>query len=68
MGWVNAHPVMGTTKDSSRYIKALLTPYFGAITVRAIDRMNGEVLDLLPMCGSSCLSPNPKPSTLLSTP
>ena len=31
------HPVMGTTRDYCRYIKALLIPYSGAITIGGID-------------------------------
>ena len=31
------HPVMGTTRDYCRYIKALLSPYSGAITRAGID-------------------------------
>ena len=31
------HPVMGTTRDYCRYIKALLTPYYEAITTAGID-------------------------------
>ena len=31
------HTVMSTTMDYCRHIKALLTPYLGAIIVRGID-------------------------------
>ena len=31
------HPVMGSTGDYCRYIKALLTPYLGAVAVGGID-------------------------------
>ena len=30
-------PIMGITRDFCRYIKALLTPYQGAITIGGID-------------------------------
>ena len=36
MPWVNPHPVMSTTSDYCRYVKALLTPYLGAVTVEGI--------------------------------
>ena len=34
---LNPHPVMGTTRDYCRYMKALLTPYSGATTVGWIN-------------------------------
>ena len=35
--WSIPHPVVGTTRDYCRYIKALLSPYSGAIAVEGID-------------------------------
>ena len=37
IGWGNPGPAMGTTRYYCRYIKALLTPYEGAITIGGID-------------------------------
>ena len=31
------HPVMGNTRDYGRYIKALITPFSGAITIGRMD-------------------------------
>ena len=64
------HPVMGTTRYYCRYIKVLLTPYEGAITIGGIDLMlyyvmtheapmRGPFMQLYPEC--SLVMSNPKP-------
>ena len=40
------HPVMGTTRNYCRLIKALLTPYKGAITIEGVDLKPNSILNL----------------------